>query len=258
MARSLSTFSSSVVLALALVASNGAIGCLGEVSDDGNELTDDLPCEEGATKSCTFNASTGEEGFQSCARDENEALVWTECFSNSTGSTPLVLSFESAPVTFAASSGAFDLTGSMSAATDWPTAATPWLALDRNGNGSIDDGSELFGSASILNGGGRAENGFIALAELDGNGDGRITDADAAFSSLLVWSDKDGDRLSTAGELASVTALRLVSIDLAYTKVPRCDGRGNCEIERAGFRYLDASGAERTGTVVDVHLQFQR
>jgi hypothetical protein len=258
MARSLSTFSSSVVLALALIASNGAIGCIGDVSEGGDELTsDDLPCDEGATKACLFNASTGEEGFQSCSRDESEELVWSECFSNSTGSTPLVLSFDSAPVTFTASEGAFDLTGSMSTVTDWPTAKTPWLALDRNGNGSIDDGTELFGSASILNGGARAENGFIALAELDGNGDGKITAADAAFSSLVVWSDNDGDRLSSPGELAPISSFRLVSIDLAYSKVPRCDGRGNCEIERAGFRYVDGSGAERAGAVIDVHLQFQ-
>jgi hypothetical protein len=257
MARTLSTFSSSVVLALALAASNGAVGCLGDVSEGGDErVTDDLPCDEGATKACLVEA-TGEEGFVSCFRDESEELVWSECFSNSSGSTPLVLSFDSAPVTFAASAASFDLTGTMSVATDWPTAKTPWLALDRNGNGAIDDGSELFGSASILNGGGRAENGFIALAELDGNGDGKITAADAAFSSLLVWSDKDGDRLSGAGELASVASFKLVSIDLAYANAPRCDGRGNCEIERAGFRFIDASGAERSGAVVDVHLQFK-
>jgi hypothetical protein len=261
MARSLSTFSSSVLIAFALVASHSAIGCLGDVSEGGDELTsDDLPCDEGATKSCVINASTNEEGFQSCFKDESETLVWSECFSNSnsSGSTPLVLSFDSAPVTFAASSASFDLTGSMSVATDWPTAKTPWLALDRNGNGAIDDGAELFGSASVLNNGARAENGFIALAELDGNGDGKITDADAAFSSLLVWSDNDGDRLSSSGELAPLSTFKLVSIDLAYSNVPRCDGRGNCEIERAGFRYLDAAGAEHSGSVVDVHLQFQK
>ena len=38
------------------------------------------------------------------------------------------------------------------------------------------------------------------------------------------------------------------------TSEKRCDGRGNCEIERARFRYLDEAGAERTGEIIDVYL----
>jgi len=39
---------------------------------------------------------------------------------------------------------------------------------------------------------------------------------------------------------------------------PRCDARGNCEVERATFRFRDAAGREHTGAVVDVHLAAQR
>jgi hypothetical protein len=46
--------------------------------------------------------------------------------------------------------------------------------------------------------------------------------------------------------------------DLGYaTAASRCDMRGNCEVERATFRYLDATFVERTGDMVDVHLKFQ-
>lgn len=259
MARSLSTISSSILITLAVALSNSAMGCVGEVDEEGkdsSELTEEAECQEGATQTCAVENSGGAEGMQTCIWDENDKLAWGECQWGG-ASTPLVLSFDSAPVTFTASAGVFDLTGTMSATTDWPTAATPWLALDRNGNGAIDDGSELFGSASVLNLGGRAENGFIALAELDGNGDGQINAADAAFSSLLVWSDNDGDRASGAGELSPISAVRLISIDLVYSKAPRCDARGNCEIERASFHYADASGATRSGTVIDVHLKHQ-
>ena len=69
---------------------------------------------------------------------------------------------------------------------DWVGAETPWLALDRNGNGLIDDGRELFGSMTELPDGRRAPNGFAALAALDDDGDGRITARDAAFARLLV------------------------------------------------------------------------
>jgi hypothetical protein len=160
--------------------------------------------------------------------------------------------------TASADSFGFDLTGTMSVATDWPTAKTPWLALDRDGNGRIDNGGELFGSATVLSNGKRPSNGFIALRELDDNGDGQLTPADAAFPRLLLWSDRDDDRTSTAGELASASSLKLLSIDLGYTAAaPRCDARGNCEIERATFRYVDDTGAARTGDVIDVHLKSQ-
>ncbi|UQA63965.1 calcium-binding protein [Polyangium aurulentum] len=178
---------------------------------------------------------------------------------DSASSTPLVLSFDGAAVEFGAdATRAFDVNGAASQVTDWPTARTPWLALDRDGSGAIEDGRELFGSMSPLAAGGTGPNGFVALRELDGNGDGRITAEDPAFAKLVVWSDKDADRASSSGELSSVSAWEIVSIDLDYVTIPRCDARGNCEGERAPFQYRDAAGVLRTGTVIDVRLPPQR
>jgi hypothetical protein len=214
-------------------------------------------CEIGDIDDCT--TAQGLAGLRDCV-DGDDGPEWTECAGDQgAASTPLVLAFAGERVQFGAGdSSAFDLAGrGMSVATDWPAASTPWLALDRNGNGRIDDGSELFGSAALLASGAHAANGFQALAELDDNGDGRITPADAAWSRLTVWSDADADRRSSGSELAPLSAFRLTGIELGYSTARLCDARGNCEIERAGFRYLDASGAERTGAVIDVHLKFQ-
>jgi hypothetical protein len=144
----------------------------------------------------------------------------------------------------------------MSVITDWPTSTTPWLALDRNGNGRIDDGGELFGSATLLPSGDPAGNGFVALRELDSNWDGRIDARDAMWDRLLVWSDVDSDRASAIEELQSVTLRELVAIDLRYVVDRRCDARGNCEVERASFVYR-SGGRELQGSVVDVHLQIR-
>lgn len=67
----------------------------------------------------------------------------------------------------------FDLTGNgVPRRYAWPVSAGDgWLALDRNGNGLIDNGRELFGDRTILADGTSAANGFTALAELDVNGD---------------------------------------------------------------------------------------
>ena len=167
--------------------------------------------------------------------------------------TPLVIAFDAQPIEFATSAGAFAFAPGSPVASDWPTATTPWLALDRDHSGTIDSGAELFGDRTRLPDGSRAVNGFAALAALDDNRDGRIDASDAAFASLALWSDRDGDRATGAGELTPL-ANQIVSISLADTLDVRCDARGNCEGERAAMTWRDAAGTLRTGAVVDVYL----
>lgn len=195
------------------------------------------------------------DSCHSCELDESGVPDLVELCGGDEGSTPLVLRFDE-PVRFASSSAGFDL-GPQCGATDWVDAATPWLALDRDGSGTIDGGHELFGSATVLRSGAVAEHGFIALAELDGDGDGRISAADPEFARLLLWADRDADRRSSGWELDPIGAAGLVAIDLTYRRDRQCDARGNCEIERASFTYRDGLGRVRTGEIVDVHLACQ-
>ena len=223
----------------------GAGGGLGEACP---ELNATEPCEGGGMRGC------GE------AEDGSGRLEWTECdLSSGAASTPLVLSFDGAEVALAASaSAAFDLTGlGQSLATDWPSARTPWLALDRNGDGSINDGRELFGSAVEIAEGRLARHGFEALTALDENGDGRIDAADPGFAALTLWSDVDADRQTDRGELATLAARGVVSLSLSFERRAACDARGNCGIERAAFTWVDAEGQAREGRIIDVHLAFQ-
>ncbi len=169
--------------------------------------------------------------------------------------TPLVLAFDDRPVQFTRAPGAFDLFGlSLSIGTDWVSARTPWLVLDRDGDGQITDGSELFGSMTQLADGTRAKNGFSALAALDSDRDGRITPRDDAFAALRLWSDADQDRSSSASELRSLEAAGIEAIELDYQVVPRCEASG-CERERARFSFRDSNGKLMHGSVVDVHLR---
>jgi hypothetical protein len=170
-----------------------------------------------------------------------------------TTGTPLVLTFGGERVSFTHGQGAFELFDvGANVKSSWVGAETPWLALDRNDNGTIDDGRELFGSMTELPDGRRAENGFAALAALDDNGDGWITSADASFDKLLVWRDRDQDRRSSPSELTPARDAGLLAVALDYRVVPRCT-EGDCEMERAEFVFA-GDGEERHGEVVDVHF----
>lgn len=278
-------FSSAILRAVVLGITALATGCAGGVvSGPGGEgdgesheavasaAQVDPPapdaCDQGARQECELEYAGWDGttvGYEACV-DWYGPTVWTECLDpldpcamtppGETCNTPLVLVWDQDPVVFSSEQlASFDLTGQgISHTSDWPTAATPWLALDRDGDGVIGSGEELFGSATVLSSGARAANGFDALRELDENGDGQITEQDRRFAELLIWTDGDGSRTTSANELTQA-ASRLVSIELENRMETRCDARGNCEGQRARFTYVDASGAQRTGAVVDVYLR---
>jgi hypothetical protein len=99
--------------------------------------------------------------------------------------------------------------------TGWVKGDDAFLALDRNGNGMIDNGSELFGIDTVMSNGQNAANGFAALADLDSNGNGQFDSADAQFANVRLWRDLDQDGVSDEGELLTLEEAGVASINLS-------------------------------------------
>jgi hypothetical protein len=132
-------------------------------------------------------------------------------------STPIVLDLNNNGIsTLGLSAGVqFDINATGTKInTGWVGGGDGLLALDRNGDGVINDASELFGSATTLASGQKAKTGYEAMKELDTNGDGSVDAKDSAFASLRVWVDGNADGVSQADELKSLTDLGITKLNL--------------------------------------------
>lgn len=216
---------------------------------------DDNACgvDDGILFDCTHQTDSYYYDFDTCA-----------C---TPGSSPIVIDLDGNGIalTSAVDGVWFDIRASgQRHLMSWTQAASKdaFLVLDRNENGLIDDGSELFGNFTDQPSPppGTARNGFIALGVFDtaakgGDGDGQITAADAVFGSLRLWLDGNHDGVSQPSELVTLPEAHVVAISLNYRLSKQVDQFGN-KFRYWGFADVAEPGRKmpRPHQAVDVIL----
>jgi Ca2+-binding RTX toxin-like protein len=132
--------------------------------------------------------------------------------------------------------------------TGWLKPDDGWVVLDRNNNGNIDNGRELFGADTLKSNGELAKDGFDALADFDSNGDGKVDTNDSVYSDLRIWLDANQDGVSQSAELSTLESHGIVAINVDSEAVQI--GLGNGNVQTAIGTFVRADGTE--GTVADL------
>lgn len=173
---------------------------------------------------------------------------------------PLVLDLDGDGIeTLGADAGVlFDFDGDgVKTGTGWIKGDDGFLVLDRNGNGRIDSGAELFGVDTVKRDGKKARNGFDALADLDSNGDGVFDANDEMFSHVRVWQDLNKDGVAQANEMKSLSEHGIRAIVLK-SKEANEDSNGNLISATGTFIRDDGTEGEVNGNqslAADVDLE---
>ncbi|MBP6902404.1 MAG: carboxypeptidase regulatory-like domain-containing protein [Burkholderiaceae bacterium] len=165
------------------------------------------------------------------------------------GITPIVIDLDGNGIqTLArdASDATFDLFGNGSGVkSGWISGGDGFLAVDKDGNGKIDDISELFGGTA-------KGAGFAQLASYDSNGDGQVNAADAQFDQLRVWVDGNGNHQTDDGELLTLAQAGVAALTVGYTELPFLDAQGNLHLERSSATLADGSSVDMTDVYFNV------
>ncbi|ERT11172.1 hypothetical protein QPK14_02015 [Photorhabdus temperata subsp. temperata] len=132
--------------------------------------------------------------------------------------------------------------------TGWVNENDGLLVIDKNNDGIINNGSELFGEETILSSGKKAKNGFEALLDLDSNKDGVLDANDLLWSSLKIWQDKNQDAYTDQGELKSMEEVGIESINLDYGEIEHFDSEGNYHGLASSVNWSDG----RNTDIIDV------
>ncbi|WP_260862691.1 calcium-binding protein [Citrobacter sp. Marseille-Q6884] len=125
--------------------------------------------------------------------------------------------------------------------TGWVGKDDGLLVLDRNDDGNIDTGSELFGNNTRLINGKLAQNGYEALKDLDENQDGLINNLDSAWQQLKVWQDKNGNGQVDESELLSLDEVSVAEITTGYQSSDYVDAQGNAHKQTSTITMDDGS-----------------
>ena len=142
---------------------------------------------------------------------------------------------------------AFDVTGDgRPKRTSFVKGDDALLSLDRNGNGIVDNGRELFGDQD------GAPNGFQALSRFDENRDGLIDEADSVYERLGVFQDLNADGISQPGELRGLRPAGISAVSVRYEEVNRDLPGGDRVGQRSFFVRSDGS----KGQAVDLLLRY--
>lgn len=190
-----------------------------------------LECVTIASNPCVGDPGYSEFSYDACGDEYHWSCTSQSCVRNS----PVLIDVrgDGFALTNKAQGVDFNFNGTGPERLSWtaPNSDDAFLVLDRNGNGKVDDSTELFGNQtpqpSNYN-----PNGFLALAEYDraargGNSDGVIDSRDTIFNALRLWQDMNHNGVSEAAELDTLRELGIARLELDYKESKRTDAYGN-------------------------------